>query len=106
MPSNAICARLRPVWRLRWPLLCRSAPRWRWVMWFCPLLLLPACGSQPASNPPTPIPPSLDRPCHPGPALPAGDVTVRDLLEILAQREAAARECRARVQGLRAGWPR
>lgn len=106
MPSNATCGRLVPALRLRWPLPSRSARRWPWVMWLCPLLLLPACGSQPASNPPTQIPASLDRPCLSGPALPDRDVTVAELLELMAQREAAARECRARAAGLRAAWPK
>lgn len=89
----------------RWPRRLHSAQRWRWAIWCCLGAALTACGQQPVSQP-TPIPPSLDRPCYPGPTLPTGDVTVAALLEIMAQREAAARECRARVQGLRAGWPR
>jgi len=84
----------------------RSARRLKWALWCFLAAALTACGQQPVSPGLTPIPASLDRPCFPGPALPAGDVTVAELLEIMAQREAAARECRARVEGLRAGWPR
>lgn len=90
----------------RWPRRLHSARRWRWAIWSFLLAALTACGQQPVSSTPVPIPAGLDRPCYPGPALPAGDVTVAALLEILAQREAAARECRARAEGLRAAWPR
>lgn len=90
----------------RWPRRLHSAQRWRWAIWCFLLAALSACGQQPVSSGPTPIPASLDRPCFTGPALPAGDVTVAALLEIMAQREAAARECRARAEGLRAAWPR
>lgn len=89
----------------RWPSPSLTAPRSTWALWLSPLALSACCGTLPASNLPT-IPPSLDRPCYRGPTLPDRDVTVAELLEIMAQREAAARECAARVQGLRAGWPR
>lgn len=89
----------------RWPLPSLRAAR-RLVMSACLPALLIACAQQPVSPGPTPIPASLDRPCFPGPALPTSDVTVADLLEIMAQREAAARECRAMAAGLRAAWPR
>lgn len=74
--------------------------------WCSLLALSTGCAQQPASSTLPVIPAALDRPCLPGPALPDGAVSVADLLEILAQREAASRECRARVQGLRAAWPR
>lgn len=97
---------LLPCRLARWPRRLHSAQRWRWAIWCFLLAALIGCGQQPVSPPPQPIPASLDRPCFPGPALPAGDVTVAELLEIMAQREAAARECRARAEGLRAAWPR
>ncbi len=52
------------------------------------------------------MPANLARPCDPGPAIPDGEVRVGVLLELWAQREAAARECRALVRALQAGWPR
>lgn len=102
MPSNVICAPHRPASRLRWPL--RSSARRRWAMLSFPLLLSACCATQPVTV--TTIPANLDRPCSPGPALPEGDVRLSVLLPIMAEREAAARECRARTQGLRAAWPR
>lgn len=105
MPSNATCGRLVPALRLRWPPLSLPAAL-RLAMSCCLLALSTGCAQQPVSSPPAPIPASLDRPCDPGPALPAGDVSVAALLEIMAQREAAARECRARAAGLRAAWPK
>lgn len=95
-----------PPFRLpRSPRPFRSARRLRWALWCFLAAALTACAPQPVSTT-QPIPASLDRPCFPGPALPAGDVTAAELLEIMAQREAAARECRARAEGLRAAWPR
>jgi hypothetical protein len=52
------------------------------------------------------MPANLDRPCPTGQAIPAGDVELRVLLPILAEREAAAAECRSMHDATRAGWPR
>lgn len=43
--------------------------------------------------------------CSPGPDYPSGDVPLYDLLPIIAAREAAAAECRARVRALLQAWP-
>lgn len=76
-------------------------------MWCCLATLLPACGSPPVSSSQLPpIPANLDLACDSGPPIPRGDVTAAQALEVWAQREAAAAECRSRVQGLRAAWPR
>ncbi|HRI16884.1 MAG TPA: hypothetical protein PL196_00020 [Burkholderiaceae bacterium] len=70
----------------------------------CLLALLTGCAAPQATVPE--IPASLDRPCRPGPDIPGGDTELRTLFEVWAQREAAARECRALVDALRAGWPK
>jgi hypothetical protein len=55
---------------------------------------------------PDPPPASLAAPCSPGPDLPTADTTLADLLDLLAEREAAAAECRARQAALVKAWPR
>lgn len=101
-PYETVCAPHSPAWWLRWPnpaLLCR------WAMSCCLLTLLCACASPPASTT-TRMPANLDRPCDPGPPIPAAEVRVAVLLEIMAQREAAAAECRAVHEQTRRAWPR
>lgn len=106
MPSAAISCAPCHASGPRWPLRHARLPsRWQWATSCCLLALSTGCGLQQGLTV-TPIPPSLDRPCHAGPPIPDGEVRVGALLELWAQREAAARECRARVEGLRAAWPR
>lgn len=52
------------------------------------------------------LPPELAAPCEPGPGYPEGAVPLAELLDVVAQREAAAAECRSRHRGLVAAWPR
>lgn len=49
---------------------------------------------------PSPPPPSLTADCGAGPDYPAGDLRLGEVLEIVAGRERAAAECRARHRGL------
>ena len=72
------------------------------------LLLCSACATPQGRAPAKidPPPPELAAPCEPGPAYPAGDVSLGELLDLVAQREAAAADCRARHRELVAAWPR
>lgn len=88
------------------PALSAPHPR-RWLIYLCPLLLLTACAA-PAPTRPTidPPPANLAAPCWQGPDWPAGGVvTLGQLLDVVAGREAAAAECRARQGGLVKAWP-
>ena len=115
-PCNARCASASRPWMPRWPGQCadpttilltsRKWSRWRWAMWWCLLTLSAGCASPPASISPTALPANLAQPCDPGPPIPAADVRLADLLEVWAQREAAAAECRDRVVRLQRAWPR
>lgn len=80
----------------------------RWAMFLFPLLWLTACAGPAQTLPirPEPPPPSLAAECSAGPDYPAGDTTLGELLEIMAQREAAAADCRARHRALVRAWPR
>lgn len=92
----------------------RSAPRFRhalgvWVMCWCPLLLLMGCAvPAPITRLVVPAPPpqALAAECSAGPGWPSGDVPLGDLLDVVAQRERAAADCRARHRGLVDAWPR
>jgi hypothetical protein len=53
-----------------------------------------------------PPPAALAALCDAGPAYPAGDVPLGALLEVVAVRESAAAECRARHAALVKAWPR
>lgn len=78
-------------------LICLSLP-----------LLLVACAT-PQGRAPRPAdapPPDLAAPCPAGPDYPASGMPLGELLDLVAQREAAASECRARQAGLVAAWPR
>lgn len=55
---------------------------------------------------PDPPPPALAAPCDEGPPYPQGDPRLADLLDVVAQREAAAADCRDRHKGLVRAWPR
>ncbi|MGL4648134.1 MAG: Rz1-like lysis system protein LysC [Caldilineaceae bacterium] len=68
--------------------------------------LLTACASRPVAGPATEPPPALVAPCWPGPQYPPGDVPLAELLEVVARREAAAADCRARHAALARAWPR
>lgn len=89
--------------RYRPRLLARPA---RWLMCWCPLLLLTACAvPAPTLLRPDPPPPDLAAECSLGPDWPAGDVRLGELLDVMAAREGAAAECRARHRGLVRAWP-
>lgn len=73
----------------------------------CLLPLWTGCGALQAPPwTPDPPPPALAAPCDPGPAYPPGDPRLADLLDVVAQREAAAADCRDRHKGLVQAWPR
>lgn len=81
----------------------------KWAMCCCPLLLSIGCATQPPVTRlvvPEPPPASLAADCSAGPAYPAGDVLLADLLDLVAQRERAAADCRARHRALVDAWPR
>ena len=54
---------------------------------------------------PDPAPAALIAECPTGPSYPEGDARVGQVLEIVAARESAAAECRARHRGL-SEWAR
>jgi hypothetical protein len=58
---------------------------------------------QPASIAPPPADLAAD--CAAGPDYPASDVRLDELLDIQAQREAAAADCRRRHAALVKAWP-
>ncbi len=70
------------------------------------LSLLTACAT-PQAPPwsPEPPPPALAAPCAPGPDYPPGNPRLAHLLDVVAQREAAAADCRARHRALVLAWP-
>lgn len=78
-----------------------------WLTWLSLLACLTACaGPVPISPAIDPPPASLAAPCSAGPAYGEGDgITLGELLQIVAQREAAAAECRARLDRLVRAWP-
>lgn len=114
MQSEPGCVPRSPAPPRRWLPLYRALParmprRWRLAISSCLLGLLTGCGQQPPQllrQPPPPIPAGLDRPCDRGPALPEGDTAVRTLLDVWAEREAAAADCAARNETWRSAWPR
>jgi hypothetical protein len=74
---------------------------------WCLLPLLTSCAAPaPTATRPDPPPPSLAAECWAGPEYPAGDVPLLELLQVVAEREVAAAECRARHKGLVDAWPR
>ncbi len=80
-----------------------------WAMSLSALLLSSGCATPVTVTRlvvPVPPPPALAAECLPGPGYPGGDVPLADLLDIVAQRERAAADCRARHRGLVEAWPR
>lgn len=70
-------------------------------------MLLTACAAPvPTLVRPDRPPIELASPCAAGPDYPAGDPRLADLLDVVAQREAAAADCRARHRALVRAWPR
>jgi hypothetical protein len=53
-----------------------------------------------------PPPWNLALPCSEGPVYPAGDVPLGQLLDLIATRESAAAECRAKHAALVKAWPK
>lgn len=115
-PCSVRCDSASPPSRPRWPGPSAPTPQrptslvrrplWPWAMWSCLLMLLAGCASPPATITPTALPANLAQPCDPGPPIPAADVRLAELLEVWAQRELAAAECRDRVARLQRAWPR
>lgn len=78
------------------------------AMCWC-LLQLSACSApQPVTRLvlPPPPPASLAAECEAGPPYPAGDVPLVELLAVMAAREEAAADCRARHRATVEAWPR
>lgn len=75
----------------------------RWLMLCCLPALFAAC-ALPLERiefiRPSPPPPALAAECMAGPDYPAGDLPLGEVLEIVASREHAAAECRAKHRGL------
>lgn len=76
------------------------------VTWPCLLLLSVGCATPAPTRPIDPPPPALAAACVAGPAYPAGDMLLGELVEVVAAREAAAADCRARHAALLSAWPR
>lgn len=72
------------------------------------LLCLTACAQPgPITRTIDPPPAALAAPCTAGPAYPqAASMPLRDVLQIVQAREAAAADCRARHGALVASWPK
>lgn len=77
----------------------------RWAMWSSLLMLCGCSATLPVVGRPDPAPAALTAECQPGPAYPEGDARLAAVLEIVAAREVAAAECRARHRGL-SEWAR
>ena len=61
----------------------------------------------PITRPIDPPPPAVAAPCVAGPDYPqAASAPLRTVLEVVAAREAAAADCRARHAALVSAWPR
>ena len=78
-----------------------------WLICLSLLVLSAGCAAPaPIRAPIEPPAAALAAPCWPGPEYPEGvDVPLGQLLEIVAQREIAAAECRARQAALVRAWP-
>jgi hypothetical protein len=99
------CAKpLPPPWR------APQGARLRWATWCCLPMLCAACATPPAPFPERPVidppPANLAAPCAEGPPIPGDAVTVAEALDVWAQREAAAAECRDRHRRTIEAWPR
>lgn len=85
------------------------AARWSWVTCLCLALSSTGCAtlarsSRPAIDPP---PAALSAPCHAGPDYPQGaSAPLREVIDVVAARETAAADCRARHAALVSAWPR
>lgn len=90
------------------PSPARRVSPFRLPAFLCLLPLWTACAGpvQTRVVNPDPPPASLTSPCDAGPDYPRGDTTLGDLLQVVAEREAAAAECRARHRALVGAWPR
>lgn len=90
------------------PSPARRVSRFHLLACLCLLPLWTACAGpvQTRVVNPDPPPASLTAPCDAGPDYPQGDTTLGALLQVVAEREAAAAECRARHRGLVNAWPR
>lgn len=88
----------------------RSGPLRRLCAWAtCLCLLLCSSGCAMRGQTPRPIdlaPASLAAPCDAGPAYPAGPTPLGEVVDVIAGREAAAADCRARHAALVKAWPR
>lgn len=71
-------------------------------------LCLTGCATPgPISKPIDPPPAALAAPCTAGPDYPqAASMPLRDLVDLVAAREAAAADCRARHAALVSSWPK
>ena len=77
------------------------------VMCWSALLSLTGCAApRPTTKPIDPPPAALAAPCQAGPAYPAGSLPLGELVDIVAAREAAAADCRARHGALVSSWPK
>lgn len=83
----------------------QQARPWRSAICGCLAMLCCGCAS-PLASQGLRMPPSLDRPCDRGPALPERDVEMREFLRIIEAREAAATDCALRNDAWRQAWPR
>lgn len=91
----------------------RSAPlparlrRSSWATCLYLLLCLAGCGTPAATTRPIDPPPAaLAAPCAAGPAYPAASAPLREVLDVVAAREGAAADCRARHAALVSAWPK
>jgi hypothetical protein len=75
----------------------------RWLTCSSLLMLLTGCGTQVEILRPDPPPAELVEACAAGPDYPPGPARLGDVLEVVAAREAAAADCRARHRAL-SGW--
>lgn len=88
--------------------LAPLASRWSWATCLSVLLCCSGCAT-PAqtSKLPEPPPAALAAPCQPGPDYPrAASAPLREVLDVVAARETAAADCRARHAALVSAWPR
>lgn len=97
MPTHQHACETRSSARFR-PLLAS-----RWLTCCCLLTLLTGCGTRVEILRPDPPPADLVEPCTAGPDYPPGAARLGDVLEVVAAREAAAADCRARHRAL-SGW--
>lgn len=73
---------------------------------WAPLSLTGCAAPAPTIKPIDPPPAALAAPCQSGPEYPAGALPLGELVDIVAAREAAAADCRARHGALVSSWPK